>query len=263
MLFIKESSDALLHQIKIDSQEEIILNGTPSNMSGFLQLSNGLDEAVKIRSVALKEKTSAKEKTELNISWKLLPRESKLQPINVAIAADTPPGEYIRYLEIGGGMRKVTMVVQPNIEIDVHPTHFTLQNSAPGAAQSVAFTMTNTGNMPFQIPEVKHIAALDMDLMCRAFGFAFRDAASNGFTATLDAVAENIKKNLTDWATTRVREAGQIVAPGKSVLIHLDFQIPKNSDSQNDYSGNIRFWDKELTFVIKAHSQVSTKRKTS
>lgn len=263
MLFIKESNDALLDHISIEEQQEIIINGTPNSMAGFLQVNNSLRETVKVRSIALTDKAKNSESTDLNISWKLFPGEKKLQPLNFSLSPDTPPGEYIRYLEIGGREQRVKLVVQPNIEIDVSPITFTLQNTSPGTAQSVIFTVTNTGNMPFQIPEIKHIAALDMDFMCRAFGFAFRDLKASNFNETLNSLTHNIKQNLTDWASAKVQEAGEIIEPGISVLIHLDFLIPKNADQKNDYSGNIRFWDKDLSFIIKSHIESNPNIKKS
>lgn len=253
MLLIKDSGDALLEKIEVE-EDEIILNGTPSEMSGFLQLSNTLQETVKLKSIALSEKPKSKTKEDLRISWKLQPGERKLQPVNIALPSDTPPGEYTRYLNLGGKMQKLKLVVQPTIEIDVFPTHFTLQNTTAGTEQTVVFTLSNLGNLDFQIPEIKHIAALDMDYLCRSFGFAFRDLKADSFQKTLDSITQNIKQNLTDWANVKVREAGIILAPGKSTLVHLTFTLPKNSDQKNDYSGNIRFWDKDLSFVIKAHN---------
>ena len=259
MLFIKESNDALLKHLNIEKEQEIILNGKPSSMSGYLQISNSLNETVKVRSVALTDNSKKAERTDLNISWKLLPGEKKLQQLNFTLPSETPPGEYTRYLDIGGVKQKVKLVVQPNIEINVFPTHFTLQNSAPGTKQTIIFTLVNTGNLPFQIPEIKHIAALDMDFLCRAFGFAFRDAKANNFNDTLNSVTENIKQNLADWLSAKVKEAGNSINPGESTLCHLDFTVPKNADAKSDYSGNIRFWDQDLSFVIKSHVETKTK----
>lgn len=260
MLFINDSNNALLEKIKTD-EDEIILNGSPSLISGFLQVNNTLKETVKIKSISLSEKPNSKEKSNLRISWKLQPGETKLQPVNFTMPPETPPGEYTRYMNIGGKKQKVKIVVQPTIEIDVSPAHFTLQNTVPGTKQSIVFTLSNLGNLDFQIPEIKHIAALDMDYLCRAFGFAFRDLKAEGFEKTLDTVTQNIKDNLADWANVKVREAGKILEPGKSILVHLDFTLPKNADPKNDYSGNIRFWDKDLSFVIKAHNDSKNTQK--
>ena len=261
MIFVKDSNDAFLNHINIEEQEQdhVILNGTPSSMSGYLQVSNTFNETIKVRTISLSDEIQHSEKTDLNISWKLFPGESKLQALNFSLPTETPPGEYIRYLELGGKKQRVKLVVQPSVEIDIYPTTFTLQNTDPGTRQTLAFTVTNIGNLPFQIPEIKHIAALDMDFLCRAFGFAFRDQKALNFTETLNSVTENIKQNLTDWASAKVLEAGEIINPGKSQLIHLDFIVPKNADRTNDYSGNIRFWDKDLSFVIKSHIETKTK----
>ncbi|WP_411810839.1 hypothetical protein ACLB9Y_11490 [Chryseobacterium scophthalmum] len=255
MLFIKESNDALLNHVFIEGEEEIIFNGTPNSLTGFIKISNQLNDTVKIRSIALIEKNkSGGTKNEMNVSWKLLSGEKKQQLVNLSLDPNTAPGEYLRYIEIGGERKKVKLIVQPNIEIEVNPTHFTLQNTSPDTKQSVVFTLSNTGNIDFQIPEIKHIAALDMDLLCRAFGFAFREKKAEDLMQTLNVIIGNIKQNLTDWVSVKVKEAGSILSPGKSTLVHLEFIIPKNSDQKNDYSGNIRFWDKDLSFVIKSHN---------
>lgn len=81
MLFIKESNDALLQHINIEKEQEIILNGIPTSMSGYVQLSNSLNETVKVRSIALTDNTKKAEKTDLSISWKLLPGEKKITAI--------------------------------------------------------------------------------------------------------------------------------------------------------------------------------------
>ena len=262
MLFIKESNDALLQHINIEKEQEIILNGIPSSMSCYVQLSNSLNETVKVRSIALTDNTKKAEKTDLSISWKLLPGEKKLQQLNIQLPPDTAPGEYDRYLDIGGKKQKVKLIVQPNIEINIFPKNFTLQNTAPGTNHTIIFTLVNAGNLPFQIPEIKHIAALDMDFICRAFGFAFRDANSSSFNDTLNSVTENIRKNLADWLSAKVKEAGVIINPGESTLCHIDFTVPKNADRKNDYSGNIRFWDQDLSFVIKSHIETKIKTKS-
>ncbi|MBN9313661.1 MAG: hypothetical protein BGO40_01885 [Chryseobacterium sp. 39-10] len=259
MLFIKESNDVLLKHINIEEQQEVILTGIPSAISGYMQVRNGLNETVKLRSISLTDNAATTTKTDLNISWKLQPGERRMQQLHFSLPPQTAPGEYVRYLEMGGKKQKVTMVVQPNVEVDIFPTSFTLQDTMPGTQHSVVFTLTNVGNLPFQIPEIKHIAALDMDYLCRAFGFAFRDKKAVSFTETLNAITNDIKKNLTEWASTKVREAGKIVNPGNSMLVHLDFAIPKNADASNDYSGNIRFWNIDLSFVIKAHTEIKTK----
>lgn len=107
MLFIKESNDALLNHVFIEGEEEIIFNGTPNSLTGFIKISNQLNDTVKIRSIALTEKNKSNgAKNELNVSWKLLSGEKKQQLVNLSLDPNTAPGEYLRYIEIGGERKK-------------------------------------------------------------------------------------------------------------------------------------------------------------
>ena len=115
--------------------------------------------------------------------------------------------------------------------------------------------MTNLGNLPFQVPDVKHIAALDMDLICRTFGFALRSKGAQGYTQVMDEIARNINSSLPDWASAQIEEYGKVLEPGDRLSIHLSLTMPKNTDANKDYAGNMRFWDKEITYVIKSHNE--------
>lgn len=250
--------DSDLDNISIQ-EEEIILNGPPTRMTGSIHIQNSNTNKTKIKRLALQADGSKKSKQDIGvplyINSRLEAGENKLENINTSLAPDTPPGTYERYLDIGGKKRKVKMIVQPSIDIDVNPTHFTLQGTTPGTEHEVVFTVTNLGNLPFQIPKIKHVAALDMDLLCRAFGFAFRRDGEEGFMDTMDRATRNIKDNLANWADGEVAETGKIIDPGKSMLLHFKFTIPDNAQATNDYTVNARFWDKDMTIVIKSHNE--------
>jgi hypothetical protein len=243
-------------------EDEIILNGPPGDLRGTIFLSNNNLETLKVKSFALNDGNSKQLKgaaavagnTLLQLSCKLQPGESKLENIHHTIHPYTPPGIYETEMQAGGSSRKVKMVVQPHIDIDIYPATFTFQETAPGNTHTAIFTLTNKGNMPFQIPDVKHVAPLDMDMLCRAFGFAFRGKGSEGLMSTFDEITKNIQNSLPEWAAASVKENGKILQPGQSCMVHLAITLPKNSDARKDYSGVARFWDKDIAFVIKSHN---------
>jgi hypothetical protein len=39
------------------------------------------------------------------------------------------------------------------------------------------------------------------------------------------------------------------------MILNLELTLPKDVDAKKDYAGNVRFWDKEITYVIKSHLQ--------
>ncbi len=259
--------DSALDKLSI-RDEEIILNGPPGHMVGNILLQNPLDIPLKIKNITMQDvkktrgkKTSSEYNPQLILNTRFDAREQRLEPINLSLPYDTPPGNYEKLIQVGGKDRKVRLIVQPTIEIAVHPDEFTFQDSHPGTVHLATLTVINLGNLPFQIPEIKHVAALDMDYLCRALGIAFREKDTEGLTATLDRATQNIKENLTNWADTRVTEAGKILEPGDSMVVNLKITMPKNANAYNDYSGNVRFWDKDLSFVVKSHTNAVKSKK--
>ncbi len=239
--------------------ETILLNGAPTRLSGTVQLHNTNNAKTRIRYIGLKPATSKSlnklKGISLYMNTKLRAGETKLQSLTVSLPPETPPGTYHQYIEIKGQKKQVQLVVQPSINVAVQPNEFTLQGTAPGTKHSVSFTVLNRGNLDFQIPNPKHVAALDMDMLCRAFGFGARDKKANGFNATMDQITQRIKEQLPNWANAKIAEAGKLIKPGKQMLVTFSFAMPKEALAENDYDLSVRFWDQELTFVIKSHQE--------
>lgn len=260
---LTKTPDSLLKKIAI-GEEEIILNGPPSQLMGRIKLHNKNNTKARVKYLNLNATKSKKTKsltnTPLYINSKLRPGEARMEHITLAIAPDTAPGTYENYIDIGGKQRKVKMVVQPTIAIELNPTEFTFQGTAPGTKHTATVTVINTGNMPFQIPTVSHVAPLDMDMLCRAFGFGFRNDTKEGFTETMDHVTRNLKENMPSWANSQVKQAGDILELGKSMLVTIVITMPKGAKPEQDYDLTVRFWDEELSCVFKSHT---TTKKTS
>ncbi|MFD2914099.1 COG1470 family protein [Psychroserpens luteus] len=251
------TSENSQEKIKI-VEKEIILNGSPSNLNGHIQLVNQQKEVLRVKTLALVDKNNKRTNTVngsdfIRVSARLNPGEQKLMSINHTLPSITPPGTYEHYMMIGSQMHKVKMIVQPTLDIVINPSTFTFLDSTPGKKHTAVLTLTNTGNIPFQVPVLKHGALLDMDLMCRAFGMGFREKGVEGFMSSLDEVSKNVKSHLTDWVSVSVDEFGQIVQPGESIIVHANFITPKNADAKNDYEGDFRFWNKEISIIIKSH----------
>ncbi len=234
--------------------EEIILNGPPSDLRGSIKLVNEESIPVKVRSFAMRHGEGIKEnESALRVSCRLQAGEEKINSISHSISSSTPPGTYSSKMLVQGKEKIVKLVVQPSVNIEIYPSQFTFQDTSPGKKHLASFTLSNVGNMPFQIPGIKHVAPLDMDMLCGAFGFAFRQHGDKGFNKVMDEVTHNIYSNFIDWASTKVKEQGQVMEPGGIMLVNLEINMPKNADASKDYEGNIRFWDKEIRFEIKSH----------
>lgn len=250
------TSDTHQEKIKI-AEEEIVLNGPPSNLQGHIKFMNHENDMLRVKTLALENDTKEQKinsKDFLRLSFRLHPGEHKLQSISHELPSTTPPGTYENYLMLGDKRHKVKMIVQPTIEIQIYPEEFTFQGTAPCTEHLAVLNFTNLGNVPFQIPNLKHAAALDMDLLCRAFGQGFRENDKGDLMATLDDVTKNLKRNLPDWVIISIDEFEEIVQPGESQLLHVHFTMPENSEAKRDYDGTFRFWDKEISVRIKSHT---------
>lgn len=244
-------------KLQVDN-EEIILNGPPSDMRGHIFFNNENEEQVKVKGLPIQHLTKNTflnngDDANLKVSLRLNSKEKKIEEVWHKVNAQTPPGTYESLLMVGGKKRKLKMIVQPCIKIDLLPANLSFQGASPGTKHKATITLVNMGNLPFQIPEVKHITTLDMDFLCRATALAIRGKGAEGYASMMDEITRNVHDNITDWISVNLKESGKVIAPGKSTLIELTFTLPKDIDPNRDYSGNLRIWDKEITYVIKSH----------
>ncbi len=257
---LKVTAESFHEKLNTDTGE-IILNGPPSDLRGHINLRNDTEELLSVKNLSLVHNESEKNilgnSSWLRIGSRLKPGEEKLKTIWHKLPPQTPPGTYESKLIIGGAERTVKIIVQPNMQVSIHPVNFSFISAEPGKTHTAQITISNTGNLPFQIPDVKHIAALDMDLICRAVGVALRSKGGEGYISTMDEIAKNVNRNLPDWASAHIEENGQTLAAGATMIIHLNITLPNNTDPNKDYSGNMRFWTNELTYDIKSqHEQI-------
>lgn len=255
---LKVTAEAFHEKVNTDS-EEVILNGPPSALRGHIFIRNSSEDTLSVKTLSLKHDTSKGNflgnSSTLRIGSRLRAGEQKLETIFHELPAQTPPGTYESMLVIGGTERKVKMIVQPHMEINIYPLNFSFIGTEPRKRHTAEITITNVGNLPFQVPDVKHVAALDMDLICRAFGFALRSKGTEGYAPTMDEIARNVNRFLPDWAGANIEECGQTLQPGSTIIVHLNITMPDNTDAGKDYEGNMRFWNKEITYEIKSQNQ--------
>lgn len=238
-------------------EEEIILNGPPSFLSGNIFISNQNSERLFIRELPLSQSPGGNNLSYLPAGFKfrtsLLPGESKVHRITHKVPSTTPPGTYESIINVGGKEKKIKLVVQPNIEIDINPLNIHFTGVIPGESYYSQLSFTNTGNMPFKIPDIKHSNTFDEDYLCRATSLAMREKGGEGFMATMDQLTKNIHDQLADWTIVKLDESGRTLQPGDSIQLHLTLTLPKNVDATKDYFGTMRLWNKMLSYNIKSH----------
>lgn len=239
-------------------EDEIVLNGPPNKLTGQIFMRNNDSETLFIKELALSgEKTNkgfaASKPTTIQFITSLFPGEERKHSIRHKLPADTPPGIYENTIEVAGKKRKIKFIVQQNMDIALSPQELYFNEVAPGKSHSAILSLTNNGNVPFTIPEIKHATTLDADYLCRATSMAMREKGGEGFMVMMDALTKNVYKDMAGWATISIKESGKILAPGESANIQFTITLPQNVDTKKDYFGNIRFWNKAISYNIKSH----------
>lgn len=236
--------------------DEIIINGPPNLMRGHVSISNPEGEPLSIEELPLSQAKSEKKVSPLLNSFRfpvsLLSGEKRIQRIRQKLPADTPPGEYVSIVHVGGKQKTLRLIVQPFISIKLYPTRFHFNGVQPGKTYTSQLTLTNIGNLPFKVPAIKHNTTLDEDYLCRAMSLAIRKKGSEGFTAAMDELIKSISNEMPDWLEVKIEESGKTVEPGKSIQLHVNLVLPKDVDTNRDYFGSIRIWKKNISYHIKS-----------
>jgi len=254
---MKTTISTNIHQKISIEDKEIILNGTPESLLGHIQVNNDEDSSLFIREFRLDTSDKSKKKLfkqeTIPVRMAIGAKEKRMHTIMYELPFDTPPGEYEQYIEVGKAKKKLKIIVQPKVDIDINPLELQFVGVEPGKTYSAQLTIVNKGNVPFKIPNVKHISMLDEDYLCRAMGSAMRARGSEGFNPMMDEMVKSIYKDMADWVLVKLDESGKILKTAASMQLHLNFTLPrKGVDKNKDYFGNLRIWNKVLSYSIKS-----------
>lgn len=241
------------------AENEIILSGPPDELAGYITLNNTMDESVFIKDIALHPADRADKNKKapvqnvhnrIQINTALLPQSKKSFELLHQLDSTTPPGNYEMMMDIGGELKKTKLIVHENLDIQFTPDHLTLSGINAGAVHTREINFVNQGNIPVTIPNIRHNTMLDMDIICRNLSNAVREKGTEGTEATLDSFVNGIKKDMADWVKISIKEAGEVIEPGKNILLHVQIELPKDLQEQRFYEGEIRIFNQLLKYQI-------------
>ena len=141
-------------------------------------------------------------------------------------------------------------MVQDNLEIELVPHEIVFFGAKPGETTQKEILLVNKGNIPVIVPTIKHNTTVDMDLICRNLSLALRKDKECGMKETMDIFIRGMKNDVASWAEIAVKEAGQLVQPGETVVLHISFTLPKDIQPTWFYEGDIRIIDQLLSYKI-------------
>lgn len=240
---------------KLSCQEkEILLSGPPQALQGYFTIENTKQEPVFVREIPLKKSSSrtaqAITSSAMAVNTMLMANEVRRQPLFISMPPTTPPGTYRASVEMNGEKREVAVMVQENLELELVPSEIVFFSAKPGETCQKEVLLVNKGNIPVIVPAIKHNTTVDMDLICRNLALALRKDKESGFKETFDVFIKSLKSDVASWASLAIREAGKLVQPGETVVLHISFTLPKDIQPTWLYEGDIRIIDQMLSYKI-------------
>ena len=248
--------------------EEIVFNGPPSFLTGKITLTNRGNDIMHVKDVPLRDDNAVLQKHRLArgygtvadtlpINVILMPGEEFTHSTSFELHPQTPPGVYESRVVIGGLEKRLKIVVQENIGLTISPSSIYFLGVEPGKTYRKELLMINNGNVDVTVPDSRHNTLLDFDYLCRIFSLAIREHGAEGFQPTMDALTRSIHKEMADWVTVKIDESNTVVAAGRSVALHLSLTLPQNANPNRDYFGNIRLWNRVITYQMKSERHQS------
>jgi hypothetical protein len=228
-------------------ENEIVLAGPPSSLRGPVVLQNKTNESIFIRDLPLTNPANLT--MAFPVHTTLQPMETRSRNIYVSLDPQTPPGTYYMNLQVGNAQKKVKVIVHETLQVQINPQQLVLEGLEPGIRHTKEILFTNKGNITVTIPNIKHNTLTDRDLICRNLSLAIRTSGEEGIEKTMDAFTRGLKKDIADWVDISIEEAGQLVPPGETIVLHLTVILPEAINPNFHYEGEIRMFDKMIRYT--------------
>ena len=247
--------------VQVEVVEPLILAGGPGFLQGTLSLRNPGDERKALRGLKLTpEKPKGRGRRaaspELVVDLpriKLRAGTSKNVPLNVAVSANTPPGEYAMSLPLDGVEHTARVIVTEVVDLEISPSEVFL-GGKKGAKIDKLMVLKNHGNVPVTIPAIGAVQ-LDLDLLhCRAQRATIKNLKDTDRTwdDVAKAMSLGYEAELESYAPLKVTNDAVTVEAGQTVSQTWTYQLPGKIPTGVEATALIRILSETVTVRILA-----------
>jgi hypothetical protein len=232
----------------------MVFTGPPLALSAQLVLENTSSSLLQVGFVQFVQSESAGSHRiitdTIQVNAELAPGQKFERRVKLVMDRHTPPGIYETAAAIGGINKPLRLIVQPNIEIDIHPSEVHFVGTTPGTSHQATVICNNRGNVPLVLPEIDERKPLDGDDVGEFFGGAATTVAGRSATDFLEEFARLINKRSAATERRSLKESGQVLAPGEATNLHVTLTIPEDVPEEAEYEGEISLFNEKLLYRI-------------
>ena len=229
--------------------------GPPNHLTALVELPEAADTRV--------EAAAQLEGAEVqSFAVRPLSREGvAMARVRIRLPKSTPPGAYQGSVTIAGEELPFVAEVEPRRNIDVAPSHLSLEVN-PGAEATADVSMLNLGNVPFELPAASRFCIFDGGGVDHAFWLAFTSDPPEG-KERIDVLLDDLAESHGGLVEVRARAPKRTIAPGDSGEAKVTLRFSDRLQPGRTYAGS---WDTEgfhLSIEVSVPAPQKRSRKTA
>ena len=229
--------------------------GPPNHLTALVELPEAADTRV--------EAAAQLEGAEVqSFAVRPLSREGvAMARVRIRLPKSTPPGAYQGSVTIAGEELPFVAEVEPRRNIDVVPSHLSLEVN-PGAEATADVSLLNLGNVPFELPAASRFCIFDGGGVDHAFWLAFTSDPPEG-KERIDVLLDDLAESHGGLVEVRARAPKRTIAPGESGEAKVTLRFSDRLQPGRTYAGS---WDTEevhLSIEVSVPTPQKRSRKTA
>jgi hypothetical protein len=245
--------------------EPLVLAGSPTALTGHVELRNQGNANLVIRDAGLKDPSGVLTGELFRHPLPplvLRPNQTRTIPFKVAIDPTTPPGEYHVELDLAGRSRSAVLYVTEMFDLTVRPRSVVVLN-LPGHVQQRRLIVTNEGNVALNIGDIGEIDLYDDLIFDRVIRVAANlpvDRAKADIEELVVAVLRVVREHAPRVGVLQVRNLGGKVdvAPGQTAVIDLGITLQEELPHNSRFRGHAPLLTQDLEIIVVPSSEPAT-----
>tara|TARA_R110001592_G_scaffold177076_2_gene417332 strand:+ start:145165 stop:145962 length:798 start_codon:yes stop_codon:yes gene_type:complete len=239
------------------SKESGTFYGTPSECRGQLTFINTSDSKIKIRCLDTQESTrksknyASLKPSHINLFARVAPKTKSCVMAELQLPLETAPGQYQATIVYGKEKHPIDITIIEHNETLISPSHIRLKG-ASGDKVSYQLSITNLGNLAFELGDVGMVWLREHDWIGRTLVYSLREAKEgDSFVDFGGQVLHNFRKDIIPPARIQFKPEKVIsIAAGSSIVRTLSLTLPPGLKKGRRYLGFIKINENRIWLEV-------------